>query len=187
MFASFVVFINEVFSAFNANGLPGIKHIYYTIPSFYNIRSNLTFFKFKYFKFSSIKLIFSELYSRLFSQDVIVGNRAIKGPEDTLADQYINKYNNENNKDNNNPSSYNPNNPSSYNPNNPSSYNPNNPSSYNPNNILVRGGPIDRLLSERASRLRESRHETRVRRFREGRIRNMSLRSSNLEHGDITR
>ena len=52
-FASFVVFINELFSTFNLSILPGFVRLFASIPRFSSLLSSLSFFKFEYFKLSS--------------------------------------------------------------------------------------------------------------------------------------
>jgi len=92
IFASFIVFINEFFTTFNISIFPNFKELWSNIPSFTRLWSSLKFFKFEYFKLSSIRYYSRSLYSRLFSYDIIEGKQ-LNDVKDVLEDSLVNKKN----------------------------------------------------------------------------------------------
>lgn len=113
LFASFVVFINELFFTYNFSFLTAFTELFSFvkhIPKFYSISyfsHRLTFFKLEYFKLSSVKLLFIKLYSLILSYKNITADKKILiGYYNTSGNIYNNKYdsmgnsNNEGNKDN---------------------------------------------------------------------------------------
>ncbi len=89
VFASFIVFINELFSTFNLSIFPDFLELFSRIPKFSSLLSSLTFFKFDYFKLSSIRHLFTQLYSRFYSYHTITDQKLLNDANDTLDDSLV--------------------------------------------------------------------------------------------------
>jgi hypothetical protein len=90
LFASFIVFINELFSAFNFSILPDFIYLYSNIPKFSTLWSSLRFFKFEYFKLSSIRDFIKYLNSRLYSYNTLTDDyKTLSNAQDTLEDSLV--------------------------------------------------------------------------------------------------
>ena len=86
--ASFIVFINEMFSLFQISILPNFMNLFSYFPSFSNIFSTFIHIKYEYFKLSSIKQDFSYLFSRMYCHNII-DNPLSDDVRDTLDDSIV--------------------------------------------------------------------------------------------------
>ena len=89
VFASFIVFINELFSTFNLSILPDFLQLFSRLPTLSSILSSLTFFKFDYFKLSSIRHLFTKLYSRFYYYHSLTDQKLLNDVNDTLDDSLV--------------------------------------------------------------------------------------------------
>jgi hypothetical protein len=89
LFASFIVFINELFSTFSLSILPDFFEFFSHIPKFSSLLSSLSFFKFEYFKLSSIRHFFRCLYSKLYSYHTIIDKTTLNNTQDVLEDSLV--------------------------------------------------------------------------------------------------
>lgn len=163
VFASFIVFINELFSTFNLSIFPKLGVCFSNIPKFSTLWSSLTFFNFEYFKLSSIRKFFRELYST-FNYHTFSGSDLSNEAKDALGDSLVLRKNTDSDTNNNASSSG------------------STRGTVN-NNVLLSNQPVDRSLSgEDVNRLSESRRDASRRRRREA-----LERGTGRGRGEITR
>src|ERR1700722_592066 len=86
--ASFIVFINEMFSLYQISILPNFMTLFSYLPSFSSIFSTFIHIKYEYFELSSIKQDFSYLFSRMYCHNII-DNPLSDDVRDTLDDSIV--------------------------------------------------------------------------------------------------
>ena len=86
--ASFIVFINEMFSLYQISILPNFMTLFSYLPSFSSIFSTFIHIKYEYFELSSIKQDFSYLFSRMYCHNII-DNPLSDDVKDTLDDSIV--------------------------------------------------------------------------------------------------